>query len=124
MKQPTIRNFERSLFSDTWEVLYCKGGTLHPNPRFYKHYWQVFTPQCGLEGDLFFEKAPMLCTHDFLKTLEELQAAGQSCMVYEWTRPRKDPNNPFDWNHPRWKDREVAPAWDDDTDPVTVGGHK
>jgi hypothetical protein len=124
MMQPTVRNFERSMDSEEWQALYCMGGRLHPNPRFYKHYWQIFTPACGWEGKEFFENSPLLCTHDFLVRMRELQAAGKSCMVYGWSRPRRDPRNPFDMNHPRWKDREFAPSWDDDTDPIVEGGHK
>ena len=106
-------------------VYFASGSpSLSGNPRFHKHTWQVFSPYSEWEGDAFFEHAPRLCIHDFEVEVARLLAAGVSCLAYGRRRPRKDPRNPFDMSHPKWKNVQFAPSWDDDTDPVVEGVFK
>lgn len=94
---------------------------LHPEPRLYKHYWQLFTLDSPWEGDTFFDQAPVLCTAACFARLAQLKAAGQSCIVYGYKRPRRFPGMPFDPNHEKWRQVEWAPALEDDPDPEWNG---
>lgn len=106
-------------------IIYASGSpTLSGNPRFYKHLWQVFSRESPHEGDAFFERAPVLCTAAMLLETQRLVDAGLTCVLYGFKRPREGPGAPWDRQHPRWRDAVFAPAWEDDTDPITAGGHK
>jgi len=72
----------------------------------------------------FFEHAPLLCTAAMLLETQRLLDAGHTSFVYGFTRPREGTSIPRDINHPRWRDTIFAPSWEDDTDPVTIYGHK
>jgi len=106
-------------------IYYASGPTgASGNPRHYKHFWQVFSLESPLEGGEFLQHAPGLCIAQCEAEIARLHAAGQSCMLYGWRRPRKDPANPWDLGSDRWKGVEFAPAWDEDSDPVVEGGHR
>lgn len=46
-----------------------------------------------------------------------------SGFIYNRQLPRRGLGKPFDLTHPRWANREWAPAWEDDPDPEW-NGHK
>jgi hypothetical protein len=94
------------------------------NPRHYKFYWQVFTLTSPYEGYEFFQHAPRLCSAQYQKEMERLCAERVPALIYSFKLPRRDPANPFDLSHPKWKDVEFAPSWDEDQDPIVEGGHK
>ena len=94
---------------------------MNPNPRFFKYLWRIYTADSPWEGDDFFANAPWLCTHDAMRMIESLSKAGQSHIIYNCRLPRAGPDVPFDFESPRWKDYEVACAYDDDPDPVWNG---
>jgi len=94
------------------------------NPRHYKYVWQVFSPESPFEGDAFLERAPRLCNAAFEKETDRLLDQGMTCLVYGFRLPRRDPASPWDLAHPRWQDREFAPSWEEDTDPIVSGDHK
>lgn len=101
-------------------------GPAHPqgNPRHYKYTWQIFSDACPWEEGDFFAHAPVLSYTDYVTEVERLYALGKTCIVYGIHRPRKDPSNPWDLNSPRWHNVEFAVSWEEDPDPVVLGGHK
>lgn len=125
MLKPTYDKLRRRMSDDGPRIIFAS-GPLGPsgNPRHRKYYWQVFSLESPLEGGEFLLHGPVLHTAQFEAEIARLQARGQSCLVYGWSRPRLDPNNPFDPNSKKWKEVEFAPSWDDDADPAAEGGHK
>lgn len=124
MMQPTYRNLKKATHLWHPSVLFCSGSPgPQGNPRFYKHYWRVFSLHCPWEDEEFFRYAPVLCNTDCEKEVQRLLAQGQSCMIYGFRRPRADPSNPFDRQAEKWANTEFAPSWDDDADPP-LDGHK
>ena len=119
MLMPTRETFER------WGqkgLAFC-GTYLHPNSRLYKYIWQVWTPNEPLEGAEFFERGPRYSTAAFREIERQLIEAGVSGFIYNSKLPRLGNDATFDPNHPRWKNRVWAPAWEDDPDPEW-DGHK
>lgn len=94
-------------------------GLAHPNPRFYKCYWQIFHRGSAVEGPAFFG-TPTLCTHDAQILMRSLDQRGEGHLIYTYNLPRKG-NTPFDFQHPRWADVKQAPAFEDDCDPEWDG---
>ena len=94
---------------------------IHPNRRSFKYLWQIYTIDSPWEDDQFFANAPVLCTHDAMRTIEALAEAGQAYLVYNRRLPRRGADVPFDPEHPRWRGHEFACAYDDDLDPVWNG---
>ncbi|MGI4717742.1 MAG: hypothetical protein ACRYGO_05260 [Janthinobacterium lividum] len=124
MRRPTFRYLAR-LAQESPAIVFASGSpSLSGHPKLYKYFWQVFSVECPWENDEFFELAPHLCTADMVRTTERLLAAGHSAVLYGWKRPRKASGAPWDLAHPRWKDAVFAPSWDDDTDEVSLEGHK
>lgn len=106
-------------------ITFASGSpTLSANPRFYKYLWHIFSRASGYEEHEFFEHAPLLCTAAMLLETQRLLDAGNTSFVYGFTRPREGTSIPMDINHPRWRDTIFALPWEDDTDPVTIYGHK
>lgn len=95
--------------------------SLHPNPRLYKHYWQVFTQDSPWEGEEFFLMAPLLSTAACMSLLERLHSEGTPYVLYGHKRPRRFPGMPFDPDSPRWREAVWAPALEDDGDPEWNG---
>jgi len=94
-------------------------SNLHPNPYFYKYYWWVFWQGSPIDGEEFLGNDYQLCTHDAFTLLDQLNASGESWVLYNKHHPRYDLiNTPFDFNHPQWQNRIFAPAYEQDTDPV------
>jgi hypothetical protein len=119
MQRPTKESLSRSD-----GIAFCAGNyDLHPNRRLYKYCWRVFTADCPWEGDELFQKAPRLSTAAFVELEHELTRLGAKAFVYNSKRPRHGHGLPLDPNHPRWKNREWAPSWDDDPD-LEWTGHK
>ena len=111
--------FKRDLIQTGRSISYATG--LHPNPRLYKYYWQVFTLDSDWEGPEFREKASPLCTSACMLKLDELTLSNSLYVLYGWKRPRRFPGMPFDPNSERWKDAQWAPALEDDSDPEWSG---
>lgn len=106
-------------------IMYASGSpTLSANSRLYKYVWQIFSRESAYECNVFFERAPMVCTAGMLQETQRLFDSGLTCVVYGSARPREGPGTPWDRNHPRWRNAVFAPSWEDDTDPITISGHK
>jgi hypothetical protein len=73
MMMPTRENWARR----APERLDFYGQYLHPNPRFYKYKWQVWTPDRELEGGAFFQSGPRLSTAQFMALQGEMRKAGK-----------------------------------------------
>ena len=100
---------------------------VHPNPRFYKYHWWVFWRESPVDGSEFLSDKYRLSTAAAMALSADLKARGEPSWLYNRRLPRRDPANPFDTNHPRWRDAEWAVAYDDDPDPVApepLSGHK
>ncbi|AIS95995.1 hypothetical protein BTHA_1287 [Burkholderia thailandensis MSMB59] len=119
MLRPTKEDFQR--WSGTGFAFF--GTYLHPNPRWYKYIWQIWTPDSPLEGAEFFEHGPRYCTAQFHEMEKRMFEAGASGFIYNRQLPRRGLDKPFDLTHPRWANREWVLAWEDDPDPEW-NGHK
>lgn len=91
-------------------------GTLHPNPRLYKHLYQIYTADYPWEDACFFAHAPMLCIHDAMQEMKALAAAGIHHIVYVHRLPRRGKATPFAPDSERWRDRTFACAYEEDND--------
>lgn len=120
MQLPTSEAWKRS---QPQGIVFCLGWLPNTNPRFYKHEWQIWTPDCKLEGPEFLTSGPRISTAEFMARIDEMEKAKLPGWVYSYKRPRQGPGTPFDRNHPRWSGVAFAPSWDDDRDPIW-NGHK
>jgi|GEM_PF-680461 len=99
-------------------VLYSQ--RMHPNPRFYKYYWHVFSRRSVYEGDEFLKKCKM-STYEAAKEMKRLERNGETFMVYNYSLPRSGPDTPFN----KKKSKHWAPPYDDDSDKLLgENGHK
>lgn len=122
---PTYEALIGQLLGEGALIVHASGSpTPRFNPRHYKFYWRVFTLESRYEGDEFLRRAPRLTNAQYRKERERLYANRIAALVYNLKLPRRDPANPFDMSHPKWKNAKFAPSWDDDKDPVMEGGHK
>ena len=91
-------------------------GRMHPNPRFYKYYWWVFTAQSKLEGAAFLSKENRIPYAEYIKIREKIAyEKGVAIIRKEW-HPRRGPGTPFNPQAEKWKDAEWAPPFDEDPD--------
>ena len=118
MKLPTFENLEKYVEQGHRGVSFAQN--MHPNARFYKYSWQVFSRSSEYEGKEFLKKC-VLSTYEAFKEMDRLDKAGEPYMVYNGSSPRSGPDTPFNKN----KSKHWAPPYDDDPDtPVGKGGHK
>jgi len=117
MIQPTRNNFFRTAGKN--QQVWC-GSFIHPNPKLYKYYFQVYTPDLPWEGSDFFENAPRLCAAELKTLMDQFRAERRSCFIYNVRRPRAGAT-PFDRSSERWRDVPFAPAWENDPDPEVDG---
>jgi hypothetical protein len=96
---------------------------MHPNPRFYKYYWRIFTFESPWEGPDFFERATELSTFYAMRLINKYHENRMSCLVYNRRAVRLDPVAPWDLTSAKWQGWRFAPAWNDDSDPIWQG-HK
>lgn len=94
---------------------------MHPSPYFYKYYWWVFWLGSPIDGREFLGNEYRLCTREAFMFLDQLRANGDSWILYNKHNPRHDLiNTPFDFEHPQWKNRVLAPSFEKDFDPVWI----
>ena len=74
---------------------------IHPNPRYYKYLWWIYTEDSLWEDQAFFDHSPKLCTHDAMVWIETLKMAGQTFIVYNESLPRRGAGVPLDFNSAR-----------------------
>ncbi|MDD4865541.1 MAG: hypothetical protein PHE38_16320 [Alishewanella agri] len=98
---------------------------MHPNPRFYKYYWWIFTADTPVEGYEFLTDPYRLCTFTFEQQLKYCKENQISALIYNQQFYRDEQSLPFDFNKLR-KNPDIifAPAFDDDPDPITAQGFK
>ena len=104
-------------------LTFCLGYWPSTNPRFYKYSWQIWAPECELEGEDFFVRGDHMSTASFAELFKKMHAENQSGWIYSRKRPRLGIDTPFNKNHHRWREVEFAISWDDDPDPIW-NGHK
>lgn len=120
MRLPARESWERDRPNALW---FCLGYLPITPPRFYKYTWQIWTPDCEIEGREFLRYAPRMSTAAFMARYEAMSNANLPGWIYRHDHPREGPGTPFDSSHPKWNNVEFAPSWDDDLDPVW-NGHK
>lgn len=126
MRKPCLQRIRQERAEGRSVGSSCAQG-VHPNPRFYKYVWWVFWSESPIDGWDFCCDEHRLSTAAALSLLADLEERGEPYWLYNRQIPRRDPANPFDVEHPRWRDVEWAPAFDDDPDPVApepLLGHK
>ena len=124
MKTPDFKALNREIEEGRSGTCMCSGTGLHPNPRYWKYDWWVFHKDSPIDGHEFLTAPYRLSTKEALDLIQTIKAAQGLCWIYNRRRPRHDPDNtPFDPLHPRWKDIQWAPAYDDDLD-APMDGHK
>jgi hypothetical protein len=64
------------------ELTFCLGFWPSTNPRFYKYSWQIWTPECGLEGQDFFVRGNRMSTASFVELVEKMEAEKQPGWIY------------------------------------------
>jgi hypothetical protein len=120
MRLPTRENWARECPD---ALSFCLGYLPRTPPTFYKYTWQIWTPDCELEGIEFLRYAPRMSTAVFMARYEEMVDSGSAGWIYRHDRPREGAGTPFDRSHAKWKAVEFAQSWDDDPDPIW-NGHK
>lgn len=93
---------------------------MHRSPYWYKYYYWVFNKKSPVDGREFLSDKYRLCVHDAMKLIEELNKNDEGYWLYNVQLPRNDPSSPFDLNHKKWSQCEIAPAYADDNDPVYI----
>ncbi len=117
-KEPYFEVLARHKEEGRKGVLYSQ--RMHPNPRFYKYYWHVFSRSSVYEGEEFFEKCRM-STYEAAKEIKRLEKAGETFIVFNYSLPRSGPDTPFNKN----KSKHWAPPYDvDQNKPLGEKGHK
>ena len=111
------------LYADTQRTeprFSSKSSRMHPNPTFYKYYWTIFHEGCAENGDF---AAIKYCTSDAMTIIKALKANKKGYILHNWHSPRNGNKLPFDFSNIRWKGVEMAPSFEDDSDPIWEG-HK
>jgi len=94
---------------------------MHPNPRYYKYYWHVFSKDSPVEGKEFLSDKYKLSTFEADKEITRLTKLGLQYMLYNYSLPRSGNDTPFK----ETKSKQWAPAYDEDTDlPLGKKGYK
>lgn len=127
---PTHRHFRRL---DT--PLWIFGSGVHSNPRFYKHYWRIWTRDDAIADEdvellrqqlgpyPWLALVPELSFHNAMCRMKELCGRGEVFIVLDERVKRDDPAAPWDIPLIRAKGGRVAPAYDADDD-TPFFGHK
>lgn len=98
MRIPTRERWERDRPDALW---FCLGYMPSTPPRFYKYTWQIWTPDCALEGREFLRHAPRMSTAAFMARYEAMLSANLPGWIYRHDRPREGPGTPFDRSPPK-----------------------
>lgn len=94
---------------------------MHPNPRYYKYYWHVFSKDSEVEGKAFLGDKYLLSTYEANKEVNRLNRLGLPYMLYNYSLPREGDDTPFNES----KSKHWAPSYDEDTDcPLGKDGFK
>lgn len=84
-------------------VTLCSGG-IASTPKFFKHYFHVFTPKSECEGEEFFEKTAKLTMAQWGALMDELKRDEIPCLLYIYKTRRRFPGMPSDLKSKAWKD--------------------
>ena len=122
MIRPTFEFLREHLQRDGPGILQCS-PLGHPIPRFNKTYYRVFSWDAEEEGAAFLRNPRWrLCEAEFLDRMTRVDRETAVVMLYGERLPRI--GSPLDPDHERWRNREWAPALDDDPDPEVDGGFR
>lgn len=75
-------------------------------------------------GNDFLTPAYWLPTQRAFAFMEQLDREEEPHWIYNRLIPHLDPVNPLDPTHPKWRDTDWAPAYDEDTDEPDPSGFK
>jgi hypothetical protein len=93
---------------------------MHKNPYFYKYYWWIFSYDSAQEGDAFLSNEFRLPTGLAMQRWKKLQESELPAIVYNTKFTRRDPSNPFNYNHSMHVNR-IAVSFAEDTDILWKG---
>lgn len=102
-------------------IWFCTPHSVHPNPRFFKHYWWIFHRDSPAESDDFLTDKYRMRHGTAMSWLEEWSSERGEVLVYMRRIHRLGPGTPFipSSHIPVW-----APSYDDDPDPPWKDGQK
>ena len=117
IKEPFHQNLKQIAEMGLGMMSYAQN--MHSNPYFYKYGWWVFSRFSTEEGRQFLSEKNMLCTHEAMSLIKELQELCEPFILYNKKFHRRGDKTPFDES----RDFEWAVDYDDDPDPAWKG-HK
>ena len=96
---------------------------VHPNPRFYKYSWRIFVAPPGRENGsmkLWTCAMPELTHAEFRRQHRWLRENRIECHISNVRQRRRHPI----WDPNTWRDENLSPSFDEDTDEMGIDGHK
>ena len=106
-------------------MLFAGARNIHPNQKWYKYYFWIFTAESPIDGHSFLSDEYKLTFYEFEKELERVKSLRLETWVYNIKLHRLGYDSPFD--EQKLRDRGItdfAPSFEDDLDPVTLDGFK
>lgn len=123
MKTPSFERINKTKHSG--QVLFTGASGIHPNPKWFKYFWWIFTAESPIDGHSFLCDDNKLSFFEFEKELERVKSLGLEAWIYNTKLYRLGEDSPFDEQKLRAKGiSEFAPSFDEDQDPMTPDGFK
>lgn len=127
MLQPTYNHLRELRKDHPYGAIFVAGAVnVHPNPRFYKYYWWVFTLDSPTEGEEFLTDEHKLSHAAYEQKIADLRRNNGFAMVYNKQLYRVGPDSI--WDEEKLKSRNpfvtFAGSFEDDPDPESVTGYR
>ena len=106
-------------------MLFAGARNIHPNQKWYKYYFWIFTAESPIDGHSFLSDENKLTFSEFESELKRVKSLGLEAWVYNVKLHRLGDDSPFD--EQKLRDRGItdfAPSFEDDQDPMTSDGFK
>ena len=101
-------------------IIFVSGSNIHPNPKFYKYYWWIYSMESKKESaaDVFYKKEYRLSTKEFNYESKRLQDNKISFAYVNSKIYRL--GSIFNYNKlkEKYPNIEFAPSFEDDTDEI------
>ena len=98
-------------------ALFISGSNIHPNKRFYKYYWWIYSEESQEQSakDIFFKNEKSLTTKQFLQKAAELSKRNIK-FAYVNTKLHRLGNSVWDYEKikTKYSDIEFAVAYEED----------
>ena len=123
MRTPSFERINKTKYSG--QVLFAGARNIHPNPKWFKYYWFVFTAESLIDGDSFFSDDNKLSFSEFESELARVKSLGLEAWIYNIKLYRLGEGSPFDEAKLRAKGiTNFAPSFDEDQEPMSSQGYK